>query len=132
MGSVRDTCGCPDGVCHTFGATSYCRTFHKPARGTTPALEEEELLPAEELERQFQAGLNLLDDIDAQMGMADELARQQMLTETQRPREGPHLCFASSVVDERRNQKTSLLNVCRRIHWNVLAVGYRIPERPVL
>ena len=54
------------------------------ATGTTPALEEEELLPPEELERQFKAGLNLLDEIDEQMTRADELARQQMHTETQR------------------------------------------------
>ena len=30
MGSVWDTCRCPDGVGHTFGATSYFRTFHNP------------------------------------------------------------------------------------------------------
>ena len=30
LGSVWDTFGCPDGVWHIFGATSYLGTFHNP------------------------------------------------------------------------------------------------------
>ena len=33
MGSVWNTFGCPDGVWHTFGTTSYFGTFRNPVSG---------------------------------------------------------------------------------------------------